>query len=71
MLPLFIFSKVWILFLLAFMFLKFAGMGRHHKCGHARSCNRYKTNRTDHQQDDQQKPPFEEKDIVPDGQSGF
>ena len=66
MLPIMIFSKMWILFLLAFMFMKFAFMGKcAHKCAPAR--NKMSTD----PKDEPQKPLFKDKDIVPDGQSGF
>ena len=64
MLTLVIFSKFWVLFLLAFFFMKFGCAGRYKKCS---GKNEYRKDPTPPKHE----PPFEDKDIVPDGQSGF
>lgn len=68
MLPLFIFSNGIVLLILAFMLLKFGCMGnKNYQCSNTR--HKYTRNKSESTPKD--KPPFDEKDIVPDGQSGF
>lgn len=65
MLFLFIFHNTWILFVLAFIVMKFA-------C-HGRQCSRQQI-KHDHRPpgiEGKKKPLYDEDDLVPDGQNGF
>lgn len=62
----FFFSKLWMLGFFIFFLFKFIIPNHGKGCCH-------KNDNKDKQQDDKddQNPPYKEKDLVPDGQSGF